>query len=248
MIFSRLILLVITLLSTQLAFGGPKKTTTTPVVKTNPDSIHIAKYKLALKYGDTHVAIDAIYNLLLLHPDSIKYKDSLMVLYYVSGGYAQSLNFAKELSITRANDPKIMEITANCQQQLGQAKDALENFDKLYRMSNKVYFLYQEAVLQLNLQRYGECHSSLDIVIADKGAAKEKLRLSAGQYGTQEVLLKAAALNINGLCYQEEKDYNNAKKCYMDALAIDENFVLAKGNLDNLLQGLSQAQSQQKQK
>ena len=53
------------------------------------------------------------------------------------------------------------------------------------------------------------------------------------QNGNQEVPMKAAALNVKGICAMELNQPDAAKDNFKKALEIDPDFALAKGNLEN---------------
>ena len=54
------------------------------------------------------------------------------------------------------------------------------------------------------------------------------------QNGSQDIVMKAAALNVKGICAMELNQEAAAKDNFAKALELAPEFVLAKGNLDNL--------------
>jgi len=233
--------LLIYLMLTVTAFGQKHKdkpgdeTSTIQSTQVVPqDSIYMRMYRNSLKFGDARTAIQAVYGMMALHPDSAKYVDSLAILYYVSGSYGQALATGKQAYTRNPSSMKFLEIIASSEQKLGMAKEAIDHYDKLFKTTQKLFYAYQEAVLEYSIQRYGECMGNLDFLIQSKEAATEKIQIPNSNTTLQEVPLKAAALNLEGIVYEEQKDNVKAKENFKKALDISPDFVLAKSNLENL--------------
>lgn len=192
-------------------------------------------YNDAMSNGDAETATAAVY--LMMATDSsltMSLKDSLTGLYYIRQMYGQVIKIGKEILATQPDNPKILELVAVSQQNAGDAKNALETYEHLYSISKNVYHLYQIATLQYQLERVGECNITIDKILVDPDAEKSKIAINVGQNYQQQVTFKAAALNIRGVIAKALGNDPLAKKCFEDALAIDKDFILAKGNLDDM--------------
>ena len=78
---------------------------------------------------------------------------------------------------------------------------------------------------------------SIGKILADPKANEQKVAMTIGQRGQQqEVVLKAAAINMKGVLYKELGKLDMAKVQFEEALKIQADFVLAKGNLQALTQ------------
>jgi len=84
--------------------------------------------------------------------------------------------------------------------------------------------------LQYSLKRYAEALNSLTMLIKNT-KVDEKIGFSISDTETQQVDMKAAALNLRGLVYLDQNSKTEAKASFNEALAIDPNFTQAKENL-----------------
>jgi tetratricopeptide (TPR) repeat protein len=89
------------------------------------------------------------------------------------------------------------------------------------------------ATEQYQLKRYGECVASLDQIIASPESEKQKVNIRV-QGGGQEVIMKAAAYNVRGICASDMGQKDAARENFSKALEIAPDFALAKGNLEAL--------------
>lgn len=186
----------------------------------------------SLKYNDVSTAILACHYLLAINPQNTALKDTLAMLYFESRSFLQTIMLAGEILQSNPENSKMLEIQAIAQQNLGLIKEALETYEKLYKKTNSLLHAYQIATLQFALKRYGECEATLAQIIQNSNSEKEKVNVIIGNQGQQEVLIKAACLNMAGVIYMEQNQDDKAKKLFEEALKIDKDFLLPKGNLD----------------
>ncbi len=194
-------------------------------------------YKKSVKYGDLGVAKNALFTMLALKPENTFLKDTLAILYFQSQAYVQSILVTNEILDKDPSKISALEIKAVSESALGYSKEALDDYEKLYAKTKNVYHLYQVASLQYQLKRVGECELSIGKILADPKANEQKVAMTIGQRGQQqEVVLKAAAINMKGVLYKELGKLDMAKVQFEEALKIQADFVLAKGNLQALTQ------------
>jgi tetratricopeptide (TPR) repeat protein len=190
-------------------------------------------YKTALKNYDLQAATIALYNMLAIKPERTDLNDSLALIYFAGERYAQSYIIGEEIVKADPKRADMLELVAVSKQNLGLVKEALADYEKLYAIDHSVFYLYQIATLQYQLKRYGECVASLDQIIANPESEKQKVNIRV-QNGGQDVTMKAAAYNVKGICALELNQEEAARQNFTRALEIFPEFVLAKGNLDNL--------------
>jgi tetratricopeptide (TPR) repeat protein len=188
-------------------------------------------YKTALKNYDLQAATIALYNMQALKPERTDLNDSLALLYFAGERYAQAYLIGEEIVKADPKRTDILEVVAVSKQNLGLVKEALADYEKLYAAEKSVYYLYQQATLQYQLKRYGECVASLDQIISNPEAEKQKVSIRL-QQGSQEVPMKAAAYNVKGICAMELNQEEAARQNFNEAIKLYPDFVLAKGNLD----------------
>jgi tetratricopeptide (TPR) repeat protein len=191
-------------------------------------------YKRAISYGDYDAAKNALFRLMTANPDSIKYLDSLVTLYFSIGAMPQCILSGKEYLKKDTSNQSVMEMVAVSYSQLKNYKEAVDMYEKLYMKSGNLHYAYQLAVHQYLLKRIGECNQMLDIIIADPKAEQEKVGISGDDNKSQQVPLKAAALNLRGVIMQELSMTDKAKENFEAALKIMPEFALAKGNLESM--------------
>ena len=195
--------------------------------------IQMKVYRAAMKNYDFQTAISALYGMEAIKPERTDLNDSLAILYFEDEKYAQATVTAQ--AIVNA-DPKrndMLEMVAISKQKLGMVKESLSDYEKLYAADKQIYFLYQIATLQFQLERFGECLASIDQIIASPDADKQKVNIPV-QNRSQQVPMKAAAYNIRGICAAQLNQVDAAKENLNKALELYPDFVLAKANLEAL--------------
>ncbi len=190
-------------------------------------------YKTALKNYDLQAATIALYNMQALKPERADLNDSLALLYFAGERYAQAYLIGEEIVKTDPKRMDMLELVAVSKQNLGLVKESLADYEKLYAGEKSVFYLYQMATLQYQLKRYGECVASLDQILANSDAEKQKVNIRL-QQGSQEVPMKAAAYNVKGICALELNQEEAAKQNFDKAIELFPDFALAKGNLEVL--------------
>ncbi len=188
-------------------------------------------YKSALKYYDLQTAVSALYNAMAIKPERKDLKDSLALLYFAGERYAQSNALAEEIL---KEDPKrvdMLEVVAVSKTSLNAIKEALADYENLYKEKKEVYYLYQIATLQYQLKRYGEAVVSIDQIVADPKSSQQNVTIRAQNGQAQEVPLKAAAYNVKGIIAMDLNQEDAAKLNFDEALKVFPDFVLAKGNI-----------------
>jgi tetratricopeptide (TPR) repeat protein len=188
-------------------------------------------YTTALKYYDLQVATTALYNAMALKPDRKDLRDSLALLYFAGERYGQAYTLGEEILKDNPKRNDILEMVAVSKQSLGLAKDALADYEALYKDTKQIFYLYQISTLQYQLKRFGECLSSLDQILADEASAKQVVTIRNNNNTSQSVPMRAAALNVKGIVALELNQQDNAKGFFNEAIKLFPDFALAKGNL-----------------
>lgn len=218
--------------TTQEPSPAPTTRAATASVDTLPLEIKI--YNRAMMFGDYIVAKDAMFSLIAKNPERIDYIDSIARIYYGLGAYPQSLLASKIVLDKSPDNLEMLELSAISQDALGNKKEALESYEKLYPQTKNLHHLYQIAVLQFSLQRYGECGASTDKILTDPEASKQKVSFNVDQNSSQQVPLSAAVHNLRGVMYKEMNNPDKSKTEFELAIKESPEFELAKSNLDIL--------------
>ncbi|HCW06438.1 MAG TPA: hypothetical protein DGG95_03620 [Cytophagales bacterium] len=210
----------------------PKKDT---VPQINPLVQHFYyKYQLATQWGDSEVAKSALYDLIIQNPSNDSLVFQLAYYYFQSQKYLSSALISQELLKRNPKNTSVLEVAAISYENLGANDRALQSYESLYLLQNSPMSLYKMATLQLQLKRYKESSTSVDILMASKEAETLKVTYTGADNKAKEYPLKVALLNIKGVLSQEQGDKISAKKFFDMALAQAPDFVPAKDNLSKL--------------
>ncbi|GIV33131.1 MAG: hypothetical protein KatS3mg031_0666 [Chitinophagales bacterium] len=216
------------------AIAQKNKTVSSPTSAFPRDSLFALQekiYNAAIRYNDLKAAQHALYAMIALQPGRTGLKDTLAYLYYNEGNYVQVVLLGKDILSAKPDNPEILELVAVSQQNLGLLKDALENFEKLYNITQNAVHRYNIASLQYMLKRYGECSESLNAILGlPDNPGNVTISTSTGE--SQQVPLKAAAFNMRGVIALEIGQPEVAIQNFQKALELFPDFVLAKGNLE----------------
>lgn len=224
----------------------PAAATTVTETKSDDKSFDnaIGVFHQALKYADFSTAAYALNQVIVLKPELTAYKDTLAYIYAELGGNVQALSVARDILKDNPNNVSILEVSAMSQEALGLYKEALDDYEKLFKASGKPYHMYKVASMQYVLKRFGECSLSINTLIKSPDVDKEKISINMDRGQRQEVPMKAALYNMLGMVAFEVNDFTNAKNNFNEALKIEPTFALAKGNLDLV----GRAETEQKNK
>ena len=194
----------------------------------------IGAYQSALQNGDVTAARGIVYDLLAAGADSLAWQDTLTHLYFVDGNHLQCVLSGRRLLATTPANQAIRELVAASEYALNSYKESLADYEVLFKSSSSVYHAYQIAVNQYMLQRLGECETTIEFLLVDPTAAKQKVMIGVGDGRAQEVPLQAAAWNLRGVLCRDLAKTQEAMQCFRESLKIFPDFVLAQSNLEAL--------------
>jgi tetratricopeptide (TPR) repeat protein len=189
-----------------------------------------AAYQVAMRYSDLGMAKNKLYDLMIRNPENTRYMEALANIYFDNSQFASAALVS--LDLLQGNDKNVgaLEIAAYSLEQLGALDRALPHFESLYLLTGDNFSLYKSAFLQFNLKRYEEALNSVNMLVKN-AKADEKIGFPISQTETQEVVMKAAALNLKGLIYLDQNSKADAKTAFNEAIALDSAFEQAKENL-----------------
>jgi predicted Zn-dependent protease len=189
-----------------------------------------AAYQVAMRYSDLSMAKSKLYDLMIRNPENTRYMEALANIYFDNTQYPSAALVA--IDLLKINDKNVgaLEIAAYSLEQLGALDRALPHFESLYLLTGDNFSLYKSAFIQYNLQRYEEAMNSVNMLVKN-AKADEKIGFPKSQTETQEVSMKAAALNLKGLIYLDQNSKAEAKTAFNEAISLDASFEQAKENL-----------------
>lgn len=201
-----------------------------PKTKNALNAIDQFSYQMALRYNDRAMAKTKLYDLIARNPENLRYMEALSSLYFDAGQSASAALVA--LDILQVNDKNVgaLEIAAYSLEQLGALDRALPQYESLYLLTGDNFSLYKSAFIQYSLKRYEEALNSVNMMVKN-AKPEDKIGFSISDTETQEVGIKAAALNLKGLIYLDQNSKAEAKAAFSEAIQLEPNFVQAKENL-----------------
>jgi len=201
-----------------------------PKVKSALNMVDQMVYQAGLRYSDLSIAKIKLYDLMARNPEDLRYMEALGSLYFEAGEYASSALVA--MDILKINDKNVgaLEIASYALEQLGAFDRALPYYESLHLLTGDNFSLYKSAYLQYSMKRYPEAMNSLTMLVK-LAKTDEKIGFAVSETETQQVDMKAAALNLKGLVYLEQASKSEAKAAFTEALALEPTFTQAKENL-----------------
>jgi tetratricopeptide (TPR) repeat protein len=187
-------------------------------------------YQLAMRYNDFQAAKDKLFSLIIRNPEDLRYPELLGSLYFENEMATSAALVA--LDILQVNEKSIgsLEIAAFSLEQLGALDRALPHFERLFLLTGDNFSLYKSAFIQYNLKKYQEALNSVNM-LSKNTKPDDKIGFPISQTETQEIGMKAAALNLKGMIYLDQGSKAEAKLAFEEAIQLEPNFNLAKENL-----------------
>jgi len=200
-----------------------------PKVKNALNMVDQMAYQAGLRYSDLSIAKIKLYDLMARNPEDLRYMEALGSLYFEAGEYASSALVA--MDILKINDKNVgaLEIASYALEQLGAFDRALPYYESLHLLTGDNFSLYKSAYLQFSMKRYAEAMNSLTMLMK-LAKTDEKIGFAVSETETQQVDMKAAALNLKGLVCLDQNSKAEAKAAFNEALAIEPTFTQAKEN------------------
>jgi tetratricopeptide (TPR) repeat protein len=224
-----LLLLFTFLLITVSVFAQKKNKTVTNI---NHDSL---TYAMALSIGDTNVAINALYQMNVKTPNNTDKLYLLANLYFGKKEYNQCVNVCNLILLQNSKHIKGLRLLAAAYMEDDNAEGAVLVYQQLDSIAPSANNKYQVATILYQKKKFQESLNYLGTIIADSLSRKENMTMtyqnSSKQYLNQNVSTLAAAYNMAGYILLENGDRDRAKSLFEQALKIQPDFQLAKGNL-----------------
>lgn len=189
-----------------------------------------AAYQLAIRYNDFDVAKVKLYDLLLRNPTNIRYAELLASLYFELNQSTSAALVALDVLDGSPNNTTALEIAAFSLEQVGALDRALPHFESLYLLTGDNFSLYKSGFIQYSLKRFPEALNSVNMLVKN-AKPDEKIGFPKSATETQQVNMKAAALNLKGMIYLEQGSKAEAKTAFQEAIVLEPTFELAKENL-----------------
>jgi tetratricopeptide (TPR) repeat protein len=219
----------------ELSAQANTKTTLNPTVR-----IQEKVYQLALENNDLEAATMAVYQLIAIQPEKQTWQDTLCLLYHGRGYYSQSASLALKIIERNPETREFREVLAQAYEYLGNYSEALEQYELLVKPDSNSAVLYKTAMMHYMLKDYKECESDLKYILSDKDSESINIATQADPANAklQAVPIRAAALNMLGVIYMDDKKSEEAKEAFEAALKIFPAYLVAKQNIKLLKEAM----------
>ncbi len=204
---------------------------------TNNTVLDKAIMKQALLYGDDIIATNSIYNIIAKEGVTSVYKDSLAYLYFNGRKYTSCFMVCTDILSRDGNKQNILQMQAVSLENIGAIDKAAQVYAKLVIKSNDNYHAYKLANLYFALKKFDESYKAIQKAQQLKDNGKIKVSYAVNKNYNQQVSLLAAISNLKGLIEFEQNKMDLAKASFKKAIELQADFVLAKENLQAVIEG-----------
>lgn len=191
-------------------------------------------YTAAMGFNDPVVAKMAIYNLLAENPQNTALYDSLALMYYEYNQNVSAALVAQQSLQFNANNMFATQIAAESLDKVGAKDKALGYYEKLYLDNSNIGTLYKMSFLQMELSRFAEASTSLDIIIGDPTAKESSIVFPTVDQQGQEVPLDVAAHRVKAMIEEAKGNVEVAKQKYLDVLKMKPDFQVVQQQIQEL--------------
>jgi tetratricopeptide (TPR) repeat protein len=205
---------------------------------TNSDELKTL-YKKSYDLKDIQTAITAV-QLILVKDSANDLRDSLPSMYFAVQNIDACL-VSTEASLKRKPaDEELLKYKMLCLEQLGKADELLVLSSDLYKKTGKVEYLYKSVSVQLVQGNFDVATKSIDAMMEKYKTSADSVDMIVGEGQNQRVPILAACWNMRGYVYIQNQKYQQAAEAYQKAIQIFPDFVMARRNLQQLIQSAQQ--------
>jgi tetratricopeptide (TPR) repeat protein len=198
-------------------------------------------YKKSYDLKDVPTAITAAQ--LILAQDSTHYlRDSLPAMYMAVQNVDACLATTEEALKRKPEDEELQKYKLLCLEQTGEADKMLILADQLYKKTNKAEYLYKVASVQLITQKFEDAEKSINEMQEKYKNTNDSITIFIDQMRSQKVPVLATTWYMRGYLFIQNNKYQQAIEAYQKAIQIFPDFVMARRDLQQLIQGLQQRQ------
>lgn len=198
-----------------------------------------ALYKKSYDLKDIPTAITAV-QLLLQHDSTNALRDSLPSMYFAVQNISACLTTTNASLTRNPENEDLNNLKLLCLEQQGEGKEVLALASKLYAKTGKVEYIYKQASVQLMSGDFEVAGKTIQTMMDKYKAAKDSVDIFIDQSQAQKVPVVAACWNMRGYMFIQKQQYQQAAEAYQKAIQIFPDFVMARRNLQQLIQGMQQ--------
>lgn len=191
-------------------------------------------YNSANLFNDPEVAKMALYNLIAENPGNPALYDSLALIYLRFNQMASAALVSQQSLKINNNNLFATEVAASAFDNLGVKDRAIPYYETLYLANNDLNVLYKIAFLQLELNRFGEATTSVDIILQNEESKSQIIVFPTEDQKGQDVPLNVAAHRIKAMVEEAKGNEDEAIRLYLATLEMLPGFQVVQGQLQLL--------------
>lgn len=196
-----------------------------------------ALFTKSMQVKDYQTAITAIQFLLLADSTNKTYLDTLPELYAGVQNYTASEHYTDIALKSYPTNERYLQLKALCLQQTGKLEGVMDIYNKLYAATQKITYLYQIAAFQFSAQDMQAAENSLKLLEEKMVDSKDSVDFMVSETEKQKVPVRAAVYNMKAYMVAQKRDLAGAKKYFEMAIKEYPDFITARQNLQQLMQG-----------
>jgi tetratricopeptide (TPR) repeat protein len=207
---------------------------------TNASAENLQKlYKTSYDLKDIPTAITAV-QLLLLQDSSSTLRDSLPSMYLAVQNIDACLATTEDALKRHPENEEFSKYKMLCLEQVGKADELYDLAKTLYDKTGKAEYIYKIASVQLVTNKFDEASKTINSMMEKYKNTKDSVDIFIDQAQSQRVPIIAACWNMKGFLYIQTQKYQQAGEAYQKAIQTFPDFVMARRNLQQLIQGAQQ--------
>lgn len=196
-------------------------------------------YKTSYNLKDIPTAITAV-QLILINDSTNTLRDSLPSMYLAVQNIDACLTTTEDALKRYPESEEYAKYKMLCLEQVGKADELFTLANNLYKKTGKAEYVYKIASVQLVTGEFDAANKTISNMMEKYKNTKDSVDIFIDQGQSQRVPIIAACWNMKGYLYIQTQKYQQAGEAYQKAIQIFPDFVMARRNLQQLIQGAQQ--------
>lgn len=196
-------------------------------------------YKTSYDLKDVPTAISAV-QLILLQDSTNNLRDSLPSMYLAVQNIDACLATTEDALKRHPENEEYNKYKMLCLEQIGKADELFALAKNLYDKTGKAEYIYKIASVQLVTGEFDAATKTINDMMEKYKNTKDSVDIFIDQSQSQRVPIIAACWNMKGYLYIQTQKYQQAGEAYQKAIQTFPDFVMARRNLQQLIQGAQQ--------
>ncbi len=194
-------------------------------------------YEKSMEVKDYNTAITSVQMMLQVDSSQTIYMDTLPELYVAVRNFEAADYYNKSALNRHPEEEKYLQLKALLAQQFGRVEEEIDVYNKLYAKTNKLSYLYQIAAYQFATEQMEKASKTMVELESKMGNSTDSVDFMVSETAKQKVPIRAAVYNMKAYMVAQNRDLMGAKKYFEMALKEYPEFVTARQNLMQLMNG-----------